>query len=193
MALRSFSYLTGSLDDTAFLDLTDRNLPRQKTLPKFCNMTKKVNYICNRGTVYRVYVCWQAKRATLWPKIKGEGRGLGARNPPKPFELGLTNNYISKKQYNTHLKGDWSTIYIISFEKQHVATQLVSQVGQSSVSQQYSMLLAQGKGRAKGRPRKVTQRYLIYRWWMVDGVLSFPWCFTLNLVATRHPPPPPDV
>ena len=46
MALKSFSYLTGSLDDTAFLDLTDRNLPRQKTLPKFCNMTKKVNYIC---------------------------------------------------------------------------------------------------------------------------------------------------
>ena len=70
----------------------------------------------------------------------------------------LRNNYISKKQYNTHLKGDWSTIYIISFEKQHVATQLVSQVGQSSVSQQYSMLLAQGKGRAKGQPRKVTQR-----------------------------------
>ena len=57
MALRSFSYLTGSLDDTAVLDVTDRNLPRQKTLPKFCNMTKKVNYICNRGTVYRVYVC----------------------------------------------------------------------------------------------------------------------------------------
>ena len=28
---------------------------------------------------------------------------------------------------------------------------------------------AQGKGRAKGQPRKVTQRSFIdYRWWMVD-------------------------
>ena len=44
---------------------------------------------------------------------------------------------------------------------------------------------AQGKGRAKGWPRKVTQRSFIDMdggWW-----LSFPWCFTLNLVAT-HPP-----
>ena len=30
---------------------------------------------------------------------------------------------------------------------------------------------AQGKGRPKGRPRKVTQ---IYRWWMVDGGYPFP-------------------
>ena len=38
---------------------------------------------------------------------------------------------------------------------------------------------AQGKGRAQGRPRKVTQRSFIdCRWW-----ISFPWCFTLNLVA----------
>ena len=46
---------------------------------------------------------------------------------------------------------------------------------------------AQGKGRAKGRPRKVTKRSFIDMdggWW-----LSFPWCFTLNLVATTtHPP-----
>ena len=29
--------------------------------------------------------------------------------------------------------------------------------------------------------------------WMVDGGwwISFPWCFTLKLVATRHHPPPP--
>ena len=39
---------------------------------------------------------------------------------------------------------------------------------------------AQGKGRAKGRPRKVTQRsFKDGGWW-----ISFPWCFTLNLVAT---------
>ena len=34
---------------------------------------------------------------------------------------------------------------------------------------------AQGKGRAKGRPRKVTERSFIdYRWWMVDGGYPFP-------------------
>ena len=34
---------------------------------------------------------------------------------------------------------------------------------------------ARGKGRAKGRPRKVTQRSFIdYRWWMVDGGYPFP-------------------
>ena len=45
---------------------------------------------------------------------------------------------------------------------------------------------AQGKGRAKGRLRKVTQRSFIdYRWW-----ISFPWCFTLNLVATTTTFPP---
>ena len=32
---------------------------------------------------------------------------------------------------------------------------------------------AQGKGRAKGRPRKVTQK-VIYRWWMVNGGYPFP-------------------
>ena len=45
---------------------------------------------------------------------------------------------------------------------------------------------AQGKGRARGRPRKVTQRSFIDGgWWMVD-ILSLE--LTLNLVAT-HPPP----
>ena len=34
---------------------------------------------------------------------------------------------------------------------------------------------AQGKGRAKGRPRKVTQRSFIDGgWWMVDGGYPFP-------------------
>ena len=34
---------------------------------------------------------------------------------------------------------------------------------------------AQGKGRATGRPRKVTQRSFIDGgWWMVDGGYSFP-------------------
>ena len=34
---------------------------------------------------------------------------------------------------------------------------------------------AQGKGRAKGRPREVTQRsFIVYRWWMVDGGYPFP-------------------
>ena len=37
---------------------------------------------------------------------------------------------------------------------------------------------AQGKGRAKGGPRKVTQRsFMDGGWWY-----TFPWCFTLNLV-----------
>ena len=50
---------------------------------------------------------------------------------------------------------------------------------------------AQGKGRARGGPIKVTQRSFIDGgWWMVD-ILSL--MLTLNLVATRHPPPPPDV
>ena len=51
---------------------------------------------------------------------------------------------------------------------------------------------AQGKGRARGQPRKVTQRSFIDGgWWMVD-ILSLE--LTLNLVATRHhPPPPPEV
>ena len=44
---------------------------------------------------------------------------------------------------------------------------------------------AQGKGRARGRPRKVTQRSFIDGgWWMVD-ILSLE--LTLKLVAT-HPP-----
>ena len=46
---------------------------------------------------------------------------------------------------------------------------------------------AQEKGRAKGQPRKVTQRSFIDGGWWI----SFPWCFTLNLVATcnhHHPP-----
>ena len=34
---------------------------------------------------------------------------------------------------------------------------------------------AQGKGRVKGRLRKVTQRSFIdHRWWMVDGGYPFP-------------------
>ena len=39
---------------------------------------------------------------------------------------------------------------------------------------------AQGKGRARGGPRKVTGRsFMDGGWW-----ISFPWCFTLKLVAT---------
>ena len=38
---------------------------------------------------------------------------------------------------------------------------------------------AQGKERAKGRPRKVTQRSFIdCRWWMVDGGYPFPRAYT---------------
>ena len=38
-----------------------------------------------------------------------------------------------------------------------------------------SICEAQGKGRAKGRPRKVTQRSFIDGgWWMVDGGYPFP-------------------
>ena len=34
---------------------------------------------------------------------------------------------------------------------------------------------AQGKGRAKGGPRKVTQRsFMDGGWWMVDGGIPFP-------------------
>ena len=33
---------------------------------------------------------------------------------------------------------------------------------------------AQGKGRARGRPRKVTQRSFIDGGWMVDGGYPFP-------------------
>ena len=40
---------------------------------------------------------------------------------------------------------------------------------------EYDSCEAQGKGRAKGRLRKVTQRSFIdYRWWMVDGGYPFP-------------------
>ena len=47
---------------------------------------------------------------------------------------------------------------------------------------------AQGKGRARGGPRKVTQRSFIDGgWWMVD-ILSLE--LTLKLVATCHLPPP---
>ena len=46
---------------------------------------------------------------------------------------------------------------------------------------------AQGKGRAKGRPRKVTQRSFIDGgWWMVD-ILSL----MLYTKVGCHPPPPP--
>ena len=46
---------------------------------------------------------------------------------------------------------------------------------------------AQGKGRAKGRPRKVTQRSFIDGgWWMVD-ILSL----MLYIKVGCHPPPPP--
>ena len=48
---------------------------------------------------------------------------------------------------------------------------------------------AQGKGRAKGRLRKVTQRSFIdYRLSIID-ILSLE--LTLNLVVTFPPPPPP--
>ena len=48
----------------------------------------------------------------------------------------------------------------------------------------FSYCEAQGKGRAKGRLRKVTQRSFIDGgWWMVD-ILSLE--LTLKLVATRH-------
>ena len=46
---------------------------------------------------------------------------------------------------------------------------------------------AQGKGRARGGPRKVTERsFMDSGWWMVD-ILSLE--LTLKLVATRHHPP----
>ena len=50
---------------------------------------------------------------------------------------------------------------------------------------------AQGKGRAKGRLRKVIQRSFIDGGWWI----SFPWCFTLNLVASpsHHHHHPPEV
>ena len=50
----------------------------------------------------------------------------------------------------------------------------------------YKYCEAQGKGRARGGPRKVTERSFIDGgWWMVD-ILSLE--LTLNLVATHHPP-----
>ena len=56
-----------------------------------------------------------------------------------------------------------------------------------TVSCQYYYCEAQGKGRAKGRPRKVTQRSFIDGgWWMVD-ILSL----MLYTKFGCHPPPPP--
>ena len=51
---------------------------------------------------------------------------------------------------------------------------------------------AQGKGRARGRPRKVNQRSfidcrLLIIVYTFPDVVYFPWCFTLNLVATFLP------
>ena len=40
------------------------------------------------------------------------------------------------------------------------------------------LLWSSGKGKRKGRPRKVNQRLFIDGGWWI----SFPWCFTLNLV-----------
>ena len=49
---------------------------------------------------------------------------------------------------------------------------------------------AQGKGRAKGRPRKVTQRsFMDGGWWMVD-ILSLMLYTTFGCVTFPPPPPP---
>ena len=55
-----------------------------------------------------------------------------------------------------------------------------------------SFLWSSGKGKGMGSTQEGHWK-VIYRWWMVDGGwwISFPWCFTLNLVAppttTTHP------
>ena len=47
---------------------------------------------------------------------------------------------------------------------------------------------AQGKGRAKGRPRKVTQRSFIDGGWWMEDILSL----MLYIKFGCHPPPPPS-
>ena len=50
---------------------------------------------------------------------------------------------------------------------------------------------AQGKGRAKGGPRKVTQRsFMDGGWWMVD-ILSLMLYIKFGCVTFPPPPPPP--
>ena len=86
---------------------------------------------------------------------------------------------------NVHAAHKEFKIYFLIPSKYVIAGYYIQQYTRDTGYMNWKYCDAQGKGRGKGCLRKVTQRSFIdYRWW-----ISFPWCFTLNLVVTHHLPP----